>query len=440
MENIPLTDIFAKMPVEELDQSLKDFLTPMTELLPEERLRRVVPLAVRGILAQETPVIAAMAQSVSRQELDCWAAAKRIYRFMWNEHFNHHQLYKGMYRIARRTVAQERPEYLVVALDPVNFEKPYTKKLEGVSTVHKSTPPNLEGKARLAHGYPAMTATVVNTVVPAIAYANWFSYRTDDFISQNREIQRSIRTTRWVFPGQKRRFVMDSGGDDQKIFAFLQPDEFIITVSHLERLVEINNTRLDRWETEHLQDLVDCVLWQATYQAAFHHAGRTRLANLKMGWFQIRLPESHQELWALVVESDLENRILTLLTNVPLLNKTIAQKIYADWRLRGRIEQGYRFDQEQGLDVEDLRVQTVERMRRIFALVLVAAQFVFHIMKRWPPKAILWLRKLGGKLGLKTDRDGPYILLRGLSAVCQTVATLSWTAIQPFPHQLFQNS
>jgi hypothetical protein len=438
MMTIPLDEIFAKMPVEELDQTLNEFISPMTELLPEERLRRVVPLAVRGILAQETPVIAAMAQSVSRQKLDCWAAAKRIYRFVENKRIHHHQLLKGMYQIARRTVAEENLDYLVVALDPVNFEKPYTKKLDGVSTVHKSTPPNLEGEARLAHGYPAMTATVVNTAVPAISYANWFSYQTADFISQNREIQRSIRTTRWVFPGRKRRFVMDSGGDDKKIFAFLEPDEFIITATHLERLVEVNNTRLDRWETEHLQDLVDCVLWQATYQAAFHHAGRTRLANLKMGWFQIRLPESHQELWALVVESDLESRILTLLTNVPILNETIAQHIYNDWRLRGRIEHGYRFDQEQGLDVEDLRVHTVERMRRVFALVLVAAQFVFHIMKRWPPKAVLWLRKLGGKLGLKTDRDGAYILLRGLSAVWQTVATLSWTAIQPFPHQLFR--
>jgi hypothetical protein len=122
---------------------------------------------------------------------------------------------------------------------------------------------------------------------------------------------------------------------------------------------------------------------------------------------------------------------------VPILNETIAQEIYNDWRLRGRIEHGYRFDQEQGLDVEDLRVQTVERMRRIFSLVLVSAQFVFFLMKRWPPKAVLWLRRLGGKLGLKTDRDGPYILLRGLSAVWQTVATLSLTAIQPFPHHLF---
>ncbi len=105
MWNIPLTDIFAKMPVEELDRTMDDFLSPITELLPEERLRRAVALTVRGILAQETPVIAAMAQSVSRQKLDCWAAAKRIYRFVETKRFNHHQLYKGMYQIACRSVA-----------------------------------------------------------------------------------------------------------------------------------------------------------------------------------------------------------------------------------------------------------------------------------------------------------------------------------------------
>jgi hypothetical protein len=437
MVNIPLTEIIAKMPVAELEQTMNDFLAPVTELLPEKRLRRVVPEAVRGILAQETPVIAAMAQSTPRQDGSCWAGAKRIYRFVWNERFNHHRLFKGVYRMAQRTVAEENPDRLVVALDPVNFEKPYTKELEGVSTVHKSTPPNLNGEARLAHGYPAITATVVNTIVPAISYLNWFSYKTVEFISENREIQRSIRTTRWVFPGRKLRFVMDSGGDDQKNFAFLQPNEFIITAKHMDRLVEVYNPHLDRWETEHLQDLVNCVLWQVTYQVAFQHAGRTRLANLKMGWFLVRLPETHQQLWVLVAEDDLHPNTLVLLSNIPIFNVAIAQQVYADWRLRSRIEHGYRFDQEQGLDVEDLRVHTVERMRRIFALVLVSTQFIFSLIKHWPPKAVLWLRKLGGKLGLKTDRDGPYILLRGLSAVWQCVAALSWLAIQPFPHHLF---
>jgi hypothetical protein len=139
----------------------------------------------------------------------------------------------------------------------------------------------------------------------------------------------------------------------------------------------------------------------------------------------------------LVAEDNLHTNTLTLLTNIPILSVAIAQQVYADWRLRDRIEHGYRFDQEQGLDVEDLRVRMVERMRRIYALVLVAAQFVLSLGNHWSPEAVLWLRKLGGKLGLKTHRDGPYILFRGLSAVWQSVATLSWLAIQPFPYHLF---
>jgi len=53
--------------------------------------------------------------------------------------------------------------------------------------------------------------------------------------------------------------------------------------------VEVYNPRLDRWESEHLQDLVDCVPWQVTYQVAFQPAGETRLVNLKLGWFLVRM-------------------------------------------------------------------------------------------------------------------------------------------------------
>ena len=44
---------------------------------------------------------------------------------------------------------------------------------------------------------------------------------------------------------------------------------------------------------------------------------------------------------------------------------------------------------------------------RRFVLVLLAALFVYHIAETWPHQAVLWLRRLGGKLGLNTDADGP---------------------------------
>ena len=250
--------------------------------------------------------------------------------------------------------------------------------------------------------------------------------------------------TRALFPTQRLRFVGDAGLDDQKLFAWVaqRHGEFVIRASHLERLVEVANPRLERWEREHLEELVETVPFTTTWEVVFTHAGQTRQATVKVGWLHLRLLETQQELWAVVVEEyDREERVvrrLVLLTNVAVTREAEARAVYQDWRLRGRIEHGYRFDQEQGLDVEDMRVQTLNRMQRLFALVLVAAQFVFHVMERWPAVAVQWLRCLGGRLGRPRDPNGAYLLLRGLQAVWQTVATLTLLLVEPFPHHAFE--
>jgi len=56
-----------------------------------------------------------------------------------------------------------------------------------------------------------------------------------------------------------------------------------------------------------------------------------------------------------------------------------------------------------------MRVHILERMKRLFILVLAAAQFVFFLIDSWPPSAVCWIRSLGGKLGLQNDLDGPYL-------------------------------
>src|ERR687885_2984325 len=84
MESVLIRDVLDNLPVPELEQSLTTFLPPLTALVPDRRLQRVVRLAVRGILAGETPVVTAMAHSVARTDARPWAAAKRRYRFLAN--------------------------------------------------------------------------------------------------------------------------------------------------------------------------------------------------------------------------------------------------------------------------------------------------------------------------------------------------------------------
>jgi hypothetical protein len=435
MDKIADTAAIANLPVVELEEALAAFLAPVAAELPDERLRRVLVQAVQGIVGSQSPVVTEVARGVEREQEHAWPLAKRIYRFLANGRFGHRQLLRGLVRIARQAVAAANPAYLVVALDPVNFEKPYTKKLEAVSTVMKSTPPGPDGEKRLTPGYPAVTAAVVNLPSPVVCYAHWFSYRAKDFRSENRELWQAIRATRLVFPRRRLRFVGDSGLDDQKLFGQVRQAqaEFVVRASHLNRLVEVYNARLDRWETESLADLVATVPLGLRLEVAFHHARRERRVMVEIGWLQIRLPGQEWPLWVLTAHDPDLDRDLVLLTNVPIRSAADAQTVYTDWRHRPQIEHTYRFDQEDGLDVEDMRVRKLERMRRLFLLVLLAAMFVYHLGLAWPEPAVRWLRCLGGKLGLRIDRDGPYLLLAGIRAVFVTAATLAFAAHYPFP-------
>jgi hypothetical protein len=425
----------AKLPIEQLTEALAGFLRPVLRRLPEERLRAVVPLAVQGIIAARSPVVSEMAAKVVRADESNLPLARRVYRFLWNERFSHEALLTGLYGITQAIVEKYSPKRLVVALDPVNLEKPYTKRLEGVSTVLKSTPPALDGDKRLTRGYPAITATVVNLPLPAITYANWFSYVTEEFQSQNREVQRAIESTRALFPEKALHFVGDSEFDDQKVFDQVAAvrARFTFRAKHLERRVEVYNERLDRWEAEALGDLTASVPLETSLRVSFTHARRVRKVKVGLGWLRIRLPGRESSLWIIVVHDPDFDRDLVLITNVEVANPATARAIYTQWRFRPKIEHTYRFDQEDGLDLEDLRVRTVERMRRLFVLVLLAALFVHHVGLSWSREAVTWLRYLGGKFGLDSDRDGPYLLLAGISAVFVTASTLAFAAHYPFP-------
>lgn len=437
MPSIARKTLIDKLPASELNQSLREFALPVTDLLPDARLGAVTELILRGIVTSQSPIVTQIARGASHADDSVWPTCQRAYRFLSNPRFSFRTLRKGLYRLAQAAVREQSPDRLVIAVDPVNFEKPYARALEGVSKVIKSTPPSLTGEKRLTRGYPAITATIVNLPQLSVTYAHWLSYVSADFISQNREVERALRMSRALFPQHILRFVGDAGLDDQKVFAQVETlqAEFVIRACH-DRRIEVYNARLQRWESELLFELVDSVPFAFEQEVVFTHARRHRHARIRFGWFTIRLSDTPREIGVLVAQDVERDHHLVLLTNVPLDSAATVRQVYADWSRRSQIEHGYRFDQEDGLDVEDMRVETLERMRRLFLLVLLAAQFVYHIAQTWPQAAVVWLRILGGKLGLQSDRDGLYVLLRGISAVWQTAATLAFLANHPFPEEI----
>jgi hypothetical protein len=65
VSSIAHRDLLAKLPADELESSLDEFLQPVTELLPDRRLMAVTALLTQGIVASQSPIITQMARGVN---------------------------------------------------------------------------------------------------------------------------------------------------------------------------------------------------------------------------------------------------------------------------------------------------------------------------------------------------------------------------------------
>ena len=148
--NIALDSISAKLPMEEITRTIWNHIRPRMNAMPDKRRRNVLVRMVLGILGGQTPVITEMARQSSKEEGETWAVAKRIYRLLGNKRLENGLVYGGLYAIGQEVVAEEAPDHLIVAMDPMNFEKPYAESIEGVSMIHKATPPDLRIAISLA--------------------------------------------------------------------------------------------------------------------------------------------------------------------------------------------------------------------------------------------------------------------------------------------------
>jgi len=209
--------LLANLPAEQLMTSLQEFVMPILAHLPKTRLRQVGVLAIRGVFAAQSPVLTEMARGGQPDDTLNWPPAKQFHRFVAYARFDHGDLLKGLHGVSLRTVAHYPWRCLVVAIDPVNFEKLYTGAMEEGLHGPEEHAPRAAGRQSASRPGIRRLPPRSSTWRLVISYANGFSYQTADFLSENLEIYRAIRLTRALFPGTRLCFVGDSELDDQKI-------------------------------------------------------------------------------------------------------------------------------------------------------------------------------------------------------------------------------
>jgi hypothetical protein len=433
MESVAQSTILFKVPSEE---QLEAMVGRFQAVLGDVRLVAVVRLMLQGIIAARSPVASRMAGSVPHTVRKVFYVAKRVYRFCQNPRLGQADLLvPACTDTAERASELACRGYILVALDPVNLEKPYARAMEALQKVPRkasargiSRTEDLQGQKKrkeLIWGYPLMVALALGRRTIGLTYAHLFSSRAADFVSQNVEVAHAVVRTLALLAGHVVRFVADSGFDDQKLFAFIdrRPAQFVIRLCH-DRSIEVRNEPLQRWEPETLLDF-SAVLWQPiTFMTRLKRHHRWERAKVTLGYQKVRLPGIDLVCWLIVAHTEGFQDPWLLLSNVPILNDRIAVQLWQDYRRRGGIEAFFRCLQERGLDIEDVRLRSLEAIRRLVSLVLTAAQLVWELPRRLAAPLIEWLRQLGGKLGTHADKNGPYVLLYGLSKVFEALTVL----------------
>lgn len=127
MSKITQNTLDDKMPITQLSNSVRTFAEPVTALLPDARLHRVVHLLLQGLITAESPLITQIARGTAHEGETITPTSKRFYRFLANDRFSYRTLRKGLYRLAQKVVTEQALAYLVIAVDPVNFETVYPR-------------------------------------------------------------------------------------------------------------------------------------------------------------------------------------------------------------------------------------------------------------------------------------------------------------------------
>lgn len=406
---------------------LREYLEHFKAVFPDRRLYRCFIQAVKGVIAAGAPIITQIAAAViqSTDPKRTFHISKRFYRLLRNPRFHHQQLLKSIYACTRALFQGEQLEYVLVMLDFSNLEKPYGYRFEALSTLKAS---GLRVGPRCRHGkvpgHNQLVGLAVGAKSVGLVFSKTISYVAGGFVSLNRDVFRAIRYAQRLLVGHKLRFICDQGFDDEKTFAFIASlrQQFVIRLYHNRTLLVPRGIAKIEWS---LEEVVRQITRPVRFDAWFKRRGRSHKSLVTLGHVQIWLPDHEHPYYLLVSHAHGIGQQWMLLTNVPIPNAEQAREIWFNYRRRWRIETTFRFLQKEGLRWEDFKVLDFEAIRRLIALVLIAALFLLNVRPFHDRTSLQVLLTLGGKQGLTSERDGPYLVLRGYQKLLGCVATLA---------------
>jgi len=387
-------------------RSWQPFIRCYRDNFGDKRLFHRFTRTLKGLLVAQTPKVQLMAAALPQSGVKFSSVAKGIYRFLQNCHYDWQVLLVPLYRKAKSLFSQEEKVLGIVDLSSV--EKPYARNMEALCRVRKS-----DGSGT-TNGYMTVSVLLNWAGKTGLGYFKLFSHQCE-LMSQNSEIDLAMASVRGLLPGStKIIWVWDRGFDDQdnyrKVLGWR--DKFVGRVYHNRKvLVNGKDCGLLDWG-------IDLPIMNR-FNVKLSFGGRRRRVRIDLGWGKFEF-EGHclwllraRILWVEGIDVNrLREREWWLVTNIQLSGYKIARRVWGYYRRRWEIESFFKFLKE-GLGVAEFQVLTLEEIRRIVGLVVVASFFIYRLIGAITEEPIKVLLYLGGWTG--RDKPGKIVLKRGLA-------------------------
>ncbi|RMD88593.1 MAG: hypothetical protein D6813_11870 [Calditrichaeota bacterium] len=318
-------------------------------------LQKFIFQMVYGILASKSVHLTKIGRSLN-EGIRLLYTVKRLSRNLAHEGLEEELQENCLARLGQ--VVEERT---VIGLDLSDLCKPYATRMEHLCEVYDGS----EGEVK-DHGYPWITAVAAGSegeVVPL--YARLFSYRAEDFRSENEEIWRAIEV---IFRHTDGRGIIsiDRGGDRGVILSKLITGgyHFNIRLRGDRELIRISDKQVRR-----AMEIASQVEPHYKQTVSLTVDGEEKSYRLRYGSVEVCLPGFEKVLWLVVIWGFGEEPIL-LLTDLSARGELVVKRA-EEYLLRWRCEEHIRF-LKQGFDLEDIRLLRYRRLQNMMVLLLLA--------------------------------------------------------------------
>ncbi len=250
----------------------------------------------------------------------------------------------------------------LVLVDNSEIVKSTASKMEALGQVRDGS------TGKIGNGYwtTNMIAVAPKTKHPISIYSHLYSAAEKGFVSENEETYKGLDYVNQLVEAKKATFVMDRGYDNIEVMKKIlkQKNNFIIRLKKNRNLLYQNK-----------KFPVHNLAIRRKGKINFRSEIKGTVYDLKVSHLTAEIPSLKGQKFTMVVVYGYGKEPMVLLTNKRVQKKEEVLSILKAYITRWRIEEMFRV-QKQEFDLENVRVRTLPRLKRMFLLVSIMITFM----------------------------------------------------------------